>query len=287
MEPFIKWAGSKRRIAGELRKALPSGRRLIEPFVGSGAVFLANRDRYARLLLADANPDLIHLYREVRQDPEHFIREARRYFAEDGNSPDVYYERRGRFNALPSGTMERSLLFLYLNRHGFNGLCRYNRKGEFNVSFGRYKRPYFPEAELRAFADTARGAAIRISDFRRTMREAGPGDVVYCDPPYLPLSDTANFVEYAPEGFGLACQQDLVAEAWAATARGATVVVSNHDTPLARKLYAEASITTLSVRRSIGAKNRGPAPEVLALFEPAAMYTDLRRAVGEVLGDAA
>ena len=286
MDPFIKWAGSERRIADKIRAALPKGRRLIEPFLGSGAVFLTNGDRYGEFLLGDTNPDLVHLYHEVRRSPREFIENARGLFNEEGNTEEVYYRRRAQFNALPHGHRERSLLFLYLNRHGFNGLCRYNKRGDLNVSFGRSNGPYFPEAELYAFATAASRATIRVADFRVMMREAGPDDVVYCDPPYIPLSDTASFVEYAPEGF--ADQRDLTAEALAATRRGATVVLSNHDTPLARRLYRRAaSISTLEVRRSVGAKSRGNVSELIAVFRPRSAGARARISVDARLAEAA
>lgn len=270
MVPFIKWAGSKRRVTSEIRDSLPGGNRLIEPFLGSGAVFLANQHRYSEFLLTDSNADLITLYQEVVRDPSGFIADAQRFFSKNGNVAAAYYERRERFNRLPQGR-ERAVLFLYLNRHGFNGLCRYNRSGGFNVSFGRYKAPRFPEQELQAFATAIDKASIRRDDFRCAMQEAGVGDVVYCDPPYVPLSPTACFTEYLAAGFSKSDHLELVAEALAATRRGATVVISNHDTVATRKLYHLAnSIFTVQVRRSIGAKRgRGLAPEVIATFLPA------------------
>ena len=269
MKPFLKWAGSKQKIIDEVRDYLPKARRLIEPFVGSGAVFLGNREKYEELLLADASPDLIHLYTELRRSPEDFVRNAKSYFTPQNNTKEAYLAHRARFNALDHGSRERALLFLYLNRHGFNGLCRYNRKGEFNVAFGKYRRPYFPESELRDFAEAARRATVRVADFRETIRESGSGDVVYCDPPYVPLTATANFTQYQGAGFDLDDHRSLVQEAIEATHRGAVVLVSNHDTEVTRALYEDAvQVETLQVQRSIGVGKREKAPELVAIFKP-------------------
>lgn len=275
MKPFLKWPGSKQRIIEQIRAALPPGRRLIEPFVGSGAVFLAHHDKYDSFLLADTNPDLVHLYRELQTAPEAFARDAKRLFTPENNDKELYLEHRARFNALPHGSRERALLFLYLNRHGFNGLCRYNRKGGFNVAFGAYKAPYFPVQELQGFVEVSRDAVIRLQDFRATMREAGPGDVVYCDPPYVPLSETASFTAYQTAGFGLDDHRALVEEAIAASQRGADVLISNHDTDVTRGLYRCATqVMTCTARRTIGVGSREKVEELVALYRARARASD-------------
>ena len=138
MKPFLKWAGNKYQIVERIKEVLPAGKRLIEPFVGSGALFL-NTD-YPAYLLADANPDLISVYRHLQSDGRDFIEACRLYFTPENNSPERFYEFRQRFNTTSDAT-EKATLFVYLNKHCYNGLCRYNSKGGFNVPFGDvYKR---------------------------------------------------------------------------------------------------------------------------------------------------
>lgn len=267
VRPFLKWAGNKYSIVARIRALLPEGHRLIEPFVGSGALFL-NTD-YADYLLADQNTDLINLYRIVQSDGDRFIAACRTYFRAENNTQAAYYALRSRFN-VSADPHERAVLFVYLNRHCYNGLCRYNSRGEFNVPFGRYRKPYFPEAELAYFQAKSRRAEFVHADFGTTMNAAEVGDVVYCDPPYVPLSETANFTSYSASRFGAEEQRRLAQLAARLAQRGVTVVISNHDTPFTREVYAQAALTGFSVPRSIscnGAK-RTRADELLALFAP-------------------
>ena len=162
--PFLKWAGGKQRLVARIAAWLPADRqRLIEPFVGSGALFLGTD--FAGYLLADSNGDLINLYRRLQGDGDAFIAASRPLFSAVTNDAERYYALRAEFNASVD-PRRRALLFLYLNRHGYNGLSRYNSRGQFNVPFGRYKRPYFPAAQMTFFADHAR----RASFSRRTSQ---------------------------------------------------------------------------------------------------------------------
>lgn len=265
MRPFLKWAGNKYRLVERIRAILPPGQRLIEPFVGSGAVFL-NTD-YDGYILADANPDLIHLYRFLRDEGEPFIEACRAYFRPENNRKPVYYELRARFNETKDVRL-KAMLFVYLNRHCFNGLCRYNSKGQFNVPFGRYARPYFPKAEMHAFHERAQRVRFLHDDFAAVMDRARPGDVVYCDPPYVPLSDTAHFTSYSANKFDLTQQLRLARKAEELARRNVPVVISNHHTDFTRREYAVAQMTTFDVPRHIScnAETRRPAKEVLALF---------------------
>jgi DNA adenine methylase len=268
VRPFLKWAGNKFRIIERVKRKLPAGQRLVEPFTGSGAVFL-NTD-YEEYLLCDSNRDLIELYTILRDEGEAFIEEAGRYFDGSHNNEASYYELREEFNAARSHE-KRAALFIYLNRHGYNGLCRYNAKGRFNVPFGRYKRPYFPEKELRAFHQKAQRAEFRLGGFEQTMQETRSGDVVYCDPPYVPLSASANFTSYSAGGFSLEQQQQLAELAQQNAARGIPVVISNHSTELTRRIYKSAGGEcgrAFSVQRyiSCNGSRRHKASELLALF---------------------
>lgn len=263
---FLKWAGGKYGLVEEIQRHLPPARKLVEPFVGAGSVFL-NSD-YDQYLLADINPDLINLYNLLKERPEEYISEAKRWFVAENNRKEAYLSIRTQFNNTDD-VMYRSLAFLYMNRFGFNGLCRYNKKGGFNVPFGSYKKPYFPEAELEFFAEKAKKATFVCEGYPETFRRARKGSVVYCDPPYAPLSNTANFTSYAGNGFTLDDQAALadIAEK-AALERGIPVLISNHDTTLTRRLYHGADLSVIKVKRTISrnGSGRNKVDELLALF---------------------
>lgn len=264
--PFLKWAGGKFRLLPKILHHLPHGKKLIEPFAGSGVVFL-NAD-YDRYLLADINPDLINLFNDVKKGKSSFIHYCAGFFTEQHNTEQRFYELREHFNQLTAGR-ERSALFLYLNRHGYNGLCRYNRSGGFNVPFGRYKRPYFPGHELEVFAKKAQRAEFRCQGFHKSFANTRKGHVVYCDPPYLPWSLTANFTSYSQKEFSLDNQHELAMEAGRVAQRGVPVLISNHDTKFARLIYDKATtVDSFPVRRFISCdgKGRNNAQELLALY---------------------
>lgn len=265
---FLKWAGGKYSLVEQICDQLPQGRKLVEPFVGAGSVFL--NSQYERYLLNDINPDLINLYNHVKKQSDFYITEARKLFVTKNNSPENYYALREEFNRTDD-TFLRSLLFLYLNRHGYNGLCRYNLSGGFNVPFGQYKAPYFPQQELVFFAEKAQKAKFTCGSFVDTFRRVRKGDVVYCDPPYAPISLTANFTQYAKTGFSLDDQLLLAKLAkHNAFKKHATVLISNHDTSFTRDIYSRSNITKLMVSRSISQKGdkRLKVGEVLALYVP-------------------
>ena len=270
MRPILKWPGGKFRLLDAILPELPRGKRLVEPFLGSGAVFM-NAD-FPAFLLCDLNADLISFHEILARRGEDFMAECRELFAGVANSAEEFYRRREHFNRLEQDDPERAALFLYFNRHGYNGLIRYNSEGEFNVPFGRYAKPYFPEAEMRAFVEKTRNCAVefRVADFRKTFVKVKKGDVVYCDPPYIPLSATANFTSYAGNLFGASEQADLAALAEKAGGKGIRVVISNHDAGAARELYKGAKYTrTVSVRRfiSCNGEKRDMVKELLAVYE--------------------
>ena len=216
VRPFLKWPGGKYRLLSRIRQVLHPGKRLIEPFVGSGAVFL-NTD-YDAYLLADANPDLISLYSRLLEEGTAFISYCRKFFDSRSNTPEAYYAYRDEFNET-GRARRKSALFLYLNRHGYNGLCRYNGKGGFNTPFGRYDKPYFPEKEMQAFVRRSQGTTLLQARFDESMAKAQPGDAVYCDPPYVPLSETAHFTDYHAGGFAWVtrCASQTLPANWRST----------------------------------------------------------------------
>jgi DNA adenine methylase len=264
---FLKWAGGKYSLTDVIGKMLPPGERLVEPFVGAGSVFL-NAD-YPRYLLNDINQDLINLYQILQTRSISFITDARALFQPQHNNAEAYYALRQQFNE-SNDSYYRSLLFLYMNRHGYNGLCRYNKSGGYNVPFGRYKKPYFPEAELHYFAEKAQKAEFVCVNYRTVFEQIKTGDVIYCDPPYVPLSKTASFTSYSTNAFGLDQQADLANAAEEVTANlPVSVLISNHDTIWTRKIYQRAvKIKPLKVARTISQKGlqRNKVKELMALY---------------------
>ncbi|WP_337263344.1 MULTISPECIES: Dam family site-specific DNA-(adenine-N6)-methyltransferase [unclassified Serratia (in: enterobacteria)] len=272
IRPALKWLGSKASIIDTLRPHLPEGKRLVEPFTGSGAVFL-NTD-YDSYLLTDINSDLINFHNAVKNLPDALIRETRNLFNEYADEAG-YYAVRADFNLrCDSNFLYRAAQFLYLNRHCFNGVCRYNLSGEFNVPFGHRKAPYFPEAEIHAFSEKAQAkkAIFLCCTFQESIRMAQAGDVIYCDPPYIPASATANFTGYHTDGFTSDQQRKLACMLRIAARRGRHVVASNSETAAALDLYSDFSITAITARRSVSASatSRERVGEIIASMRASA-----------------
>ncbi|MGJ0638214.1 DNA adenine methylase [Xenorhabdus bovienii] len=263
---ILKWAGSKVRVMGKLLPHLPAGKRLVEPFAGSCAVMM-NTD-YEAYLIADVNADLIDMYQGIKIDSDQFIKSATHWFSYFKEASD-FYDLRRMFNTERDnfkGSLNWSALFLFLNRHCFNGLCRYNTKGEFNVPFGHYKKPYFPAAEIWAFAGKSQIATIHHADWRETLDAIVSGDVVYCDPPYL--TKDGAFTQYHPSPFTKTEHESLANNLYALNARlGIPVTVSNSIE--AKELYADLGFTVheIDAPRTIAANgNRQPAKEIIAVL---------------------
>ncbi|MFT8211178.1 MAG: DNA adenine methylase [Symbiopectobacterium sp.] len=263
--------GGKTRGLPDLLPHLPKADRLFEPFVGGASVFL-NTD-YPRYVLADINADLINTYLMARDATNTFIGVAKELF-ENGNSPIAFYRNRDMFNAISDDEcLLKAALFLYLNRHCFNGICRYNNAGFFNVPFGGYKKPYFPEAEIKLFAEKANDTktALVVADFSKTLKAKAINEssVIYCDPPYLPASDTANFTQYHHAAFThehhLQLAKCLLHVRYETDA---AVVISNSDTPATREIYQHYLFHEVSVSRSLGAAvaSRKKAGEVIGVL---------------------
>lgn len=265
MKPFLKWAGNKYQIIEKITAVLPAGNRLIEPFVGSAAVFL--NTNYPNYLLADINQDLIQLYQYLQREGEDFIDYCRPFFEAANNDEEVFYEYRDLFNSTTDFRL-KSALFIYLNKHCFNGLCRYNSKGQFNAPFGKYKKPYFPAKEMQFFYYKAAQAEFAHMDFQQAIYSAKAGDVIYCDPPYVPLSATANFTNYHVKSFNLTKQQELAEIAQQVAKRSVTVIISNHVTEFTQQIYQNAQISLFPVQRYISrdATKRTEVMEMLVVF---------------------
>jgi len=265
IKPFLKWAGNKYRCLDNILSSFPTANRLIEPFTGSGAIFM--NAHYPHYLLADDNKDLVDLFHYLKEEGPAFIDHCEHFFSAANNSPVKYYELREKFNQCVS-PRQRAAMFLYLNRHGYNGLCRYNLKGKYNVPFGRYKKPYFPREEMLHFYEKSHNTVFLHSDFRQTFMKAKRGDLIYCDPPYAPLSQVSNFSSYTHKKFGEAEQIALADLAMNAVNQGITVVISNHDTDFTRHHYRNAEIKSFPVKRSISChpEHRVAVQELVAIF---------------------
>jgi len=225
-------------------------------------VFLGTN--FSEYLLGDGNPHLIQLYRTVAEQPDRFIEVASSFFCEGNRSKERYLEIRREFNDR-SDVLLRAAQFLYMNKFVFNGLCRYNRSGQFNVPYGHKAGvPHFPLDEVENFSKRARQATFMHSDFVSVMQMARLGDVVYCDPPYLDREEAASFRAYGAGEFSFDRQCELADMARQLGMNGIPVAISNHDCAAARQLYSGAKILEFSVHRSVSASSvaRGNVAEI-------------------------
>lgn len=269
-EPIVKWVGGKRRLVADLRARMPTTLgRYFEPFAGGAALFFAVEPQ--RAVLGDANADLIAMYRELVSHPEAVI--GRLDTLRELHSAEHYTEARAVFNERTDwlDPHERAAYFIYLNRTCFNGLWRVNRKDEFNVPMDTTRSTFeIREDDLRAASTVLQRAELRTGDFRSTCSDAVRGDFVYFDPPYVPVTKTANFTAYAAGGFGPSEQRDLADLVRSLTARGVYTLASNSDTPLVRELYDGMRIDVVQCDRRVNSKasGRGKVGEVIVVGEP-------------------
>ena len=224
--PFVKWVGGKRQLLPRLLPHVPQRfGRYFEPFVGGGALFFSLAPEFAAL--NDGNARLVRTYRTIRDRVEDVVALLRTY----PHDRDFFMSLRA--VDIDAGTdVEVAAWFIYLNRTAFNGLYRVNSRGGFNVPFGRYKNPTICDAEnLRACAAILKGASITHGDFEAVVADAHPGDFVYFDPPYVPLTATSDFTSYTAEGFTDADQVRLRDVALRLKAGGVAVMLSNSGAP--------------------------------------------------------
>ncbi|EHL1386621.1 Dam family site-specific DNA-(adenine-N6)-methyltransferase, partial [Escherichia coli] len=250
---IFKWAGGKFGVLEQIFRYLPEGKRLIEPFVGGGAVFM--NAGYQENLLNDVNADLINFYKTLQREAHSLITLAHRFF-QDYNTQEGYLAVRNAFNKQVYDDLHRAAAFLFLNRHCFNGLTRYNQAGEFNVGYGKYKTPYFPLQEMEAFLGAEGRSEFVCGDFAAVIEAAGEGDVIFCDPPYEPLPNTEGFTNYSGHDFKFEEQKRLVSLLTDAHRRGAKVLITNSGAPNIRELYHDSGfrVEPLFARRSVSCK---------------------------------
>jgi DNA adenine methylase len=282
VRPFLKWAGGKRQLLPHILAALPERHGCYyEPFLGGGAVFFALQP--ARAVVNDSNPELINCYAVVRDAVEDLIAALAEHKAR--SSSEHYYavrawDRAPEYRQRPA--VERAARVIYLNKLCYNGLFRVNRRGEFNVPFGRHANPaIFDVRVLRAVSTYLRSNAIelRCEDFAIATCDATCGDAIYFDPPYDPISPTALFTSYAAGGFGKAEQERLRAHVDELAARGCRIVLNNAYTPYIAALYAGYPHTVVGAARAINsdAARRGDVDEILVTNAPHPRHPRVRR----------
>lgn len=248
--PFLKWAGGKTQLLNELEKLIPKRfETYIEPFIGGGALYFYLQPKNA--ILADSNYELINCYKVVRDKVDSLITNLQDYF----NEESFYYEVRSR-DPKKLSDIERASRFIFLNRTGFNGLYRVNKKNEFNVPFGRYKNPKIcDEAKLRNASRALSGAKIICADYKTILRRyAQEGDFIFLDPPYHPVDQVANFQRYTKEFFYDEDHIELRDEFNRLVRIGAKVIETNSNTDFIRDLYNVYSHKVIETKRLISSK---------------------------------
>ena len=262
--PFLKWAGGKSRLLSQYDSYFPSPgsiSRYYEPFIGSAAVYFHLQPADAHL--ADCNWKLVETYRVVRDNVEGLIEALQPH----KNEKEYYYKVRAQ-DPQELSEVERAARLIYMNKTCYNGLYRENQQGEFNVPFGRYKRPKIcDKPRLRAASRALQGVRLTAADFTDVIVEAGPGDFVYFDPPYVPLNATSSFTSYSRYGFDEADHRRLAETFDTLSERGCRVMLSNSSAPLVYKLYQGRGyhLHEIQARRNINSKadKRGPVKELL------------------------
>jgi len=264
--PFLKWAGGKGQLVADILARMPAKvDTYFEPFVGDGALFfaLANEGRFERAVIADRNRALVEVFVAIQRDVETVIKELGKLRTK--NNPEDYYLIRG---SSPSSLAARAARVIFLNKTCFNGLWRVNSKGAFNVPFGNNpKATTCDAAGLRAASFALKRTTVVEDDFERVARWARPGDGVYFDPPYYPVSKTAYFTSYDRDGFGPDEQQRLARVMAELGERGVFALLSNSDCPATRLLYERFDAQVVMVSRAINSvtSRRGKVSELLVL----------------------
>ena len=271
LQPLLKWAGGKRRLLEQYSPFLPERfDAYFEPFVGGAAVFLELTRRglapsRQRVRLSDINQELINLYAVVQRRPQDLLEVLRQLAA--GHSQEHFYAVRA-WDLTGLDEVQRAARLVYLNRTCYNGLYRVNSQGQFNVPCGRYRNPSIVnEPRLLAMNAALQGVEIEVAPYSSVSGLARAGDLVYFDPPYHPLSSTANFTSYASSTFGEQQQRELAQLFRELDERGVRVLLSNSDSPLIRELYRDFAIQTVSAARFINSdpSKRSPINELLVL----------------------
>lgn len=266
-KPILKWAGGKTQILGDIVPKVPSKyRKYIEPFIGGGALFFALNPEEA--VIADSNPELINVYQQIADDVTGVIACLKEY----KNTKEAFYEARSlEWTSLPKN--EAAARTIYLNKTCFNGLYRVNKKGQFNVPFGKYKTPKFcDEDTLYAASEVLKHATIKCGDYLSILKESSEtGDFIFLDPPYLPISEYSDFKRYTKEQFYEEDHIKLANEVKRLQELGCHVILTNSNHPLVHELYEEYKIEIVQTKRYIscnGDKRKGEDVIVNVLPKP-------------------
>jgi len=287
-KPFLKWAGGKTQLINNIEKALPKDISndkftYIEPFVGSGAVLfwmLNNFPNLQKAVINDINQDLINTYKTIATRPKELIsilqilqNEFHGLEGQDEPKKEYYYSKRDLYNTRKEEKSGQAALFIFLNRTCFNGLYRVNRKNEYNVPMGSYKRPTICDKEnILAVSQALQKVEILCGDYQETLHYASNKSLFYFDPPYKPLSETSSFNSYAKDEFNDAEQIRLRDFCHKLDALNHTWILSNSDVKGKDKndnffddLYSDFNIQRVDARRSINAnpEKRGALKELL------------------------
>lgn len=262
--PVVKWAGGKRQLLSEIMQNLPKQfNQYFEPFIGGGALFFALQPEQG--YISDINEELVNLYKVIQSDVYALIDAL----ALHENTEDYFFRIRNidRTHEYENWTdVQKASRFIFLNRTCFNGLYRVNSRGEFNVPYGRYKNPQLVNVEnLLNCSELLKQTLIAHADFTTIEALTKRGDFVYFDPPYMPLTPTANFTAYTKEGFDIEMQIKLKKLCDTLDKKGVHFLLSNSDVPFIRELYDEYTIKTVWASRAINASGnaRGKITEVL------------------------
>lgn len=274
-KPILKWAGGKTQMLSDLLPKVPSSYgRYIEPFFGGGAMFFALQPKNA--IIADSNPELINMYREVAANVEKVIQYLKKY---ENTSEMFYAVREQEWTQLPQA--EAAARTIFLNRTCFNGLYRVNKQGKFNVPYGKYTNPKICDDDgLKAASETLKKAEILCGDYLLVLEHyAQPGDFIFLDPPYLPISEYADFKRYTKEQFYEEDHVELAKIIMRLQERGCYIILTNSNHPLVHELYAPFTIDVIQTKRHIscnGSTRKGedvivtipPKQQILLKLEP-------------------
>lgn len=262
VSPFVKWAGGKRQLLAQIRERMPREyNRYYEPFIGGGAVVFDLLPENA--LINDINEALINAYVQIRENVDSFLDSINRIDSAIGEGGKAYYYSMRNLYNMKLEKMEYDIelaaLFVFLNKHCFNGLYRVNSKGLFNVPYNNSKRVSYDEESIRMTSDYLKKVTITTGDFEDACRNAGRGDFVFLDSPYAPLNPT-SFESYTKEGFTLESHERLARLYDELTERGCYCMLTNHNTELIEQLYGNKgyTISVVNVKRMINsdANNR-------------------------------
>lgn len=259
-QPFVKWAGGKRQLLDRVKARLPKHfNGYMEPFVGGGAVYFGLQPEKA--IINDINESLINAYRQIQISPEEFVNvisEHDRKIADAGK--EYYYKVRELYNdklMRAEYDMELAVLFVFLNKHCFNGLYRVNGSGLFNVPYNNSVKESCSRENILAVSRSLQKVCIKSGDFQDACELAKKDDFIFLDSPYAPLNPT-SFDSYTKEGFDIESHKRVAVVFRELTKRGCYCMLTNHNTELINELYADFNKTVVDVRRMINsdAKNR-------------------------------